>query len=222
MPSKATIERAKQDKREGKSPSTQAGEFIHEEIEHIRQGKHGARNTKQAIAIGLSEARRAGVDLPPPKEGRTSERTRRSAELAYETGQGKRKPRSPSRRRARATEQALKREGRGAVSHEALSRHAKQSAAARRRRGGVGQGVGKPASARKRSSSTQGSRRKRASSGASSTSRKTRSTRKASASRGARTSRAGRTTSKRTQRASSSRKRASTGTQRRRRAAAAS
>ncbi len=218
MPSKATIERAREDKREGKSPSTQAGEFIHEEIEHIRQGKHGARNTKQAIAIGLSEARRAGVDLPPPKKGRTSERTRRSAELAYETGQGKRKPRSPSRRRARATEKALKREGRGAVSHEALSRHAKQSAAARRRRGGVGQGVDKPASARKRS--TKASRRKRASSSASSRSRKTRSTRKASASRGTRTSRARRTTSKRAQRAASSRRRASTGTQRRRRSTA--
>ncbi len=202
MPTKATIERARQDKREGKSPSTQAGEFIHEEIEHIRQGKHGARNTKQAIAIGLSEARRAGVDLPPPKKGRTSERTRRSAELAYETGQGKRKPRSPSRRRARATENALKREGRGAVSHEALSRHAKQSAAARRRQGGVGQGVDKPASARKRS--TKASRSKRASS---STARKTRSTSARRAS---------------SKRAASTRRRASKGTQRRRRATAAS
>ncbi len=216
MPSKATIERAREDKREGKSPSTQAGEFIHEEIEHIRQGKHGARNTKQAIAIGLSEARRAGVDLPPPKKGRTSERTRRSAELAYETGQGKRKPRSPSRRRARATEKALKREGRGAVSHEALSRHAKQSAAARRRRGGVGEGVDKPASAPKRS--TKASRRKRASSSASrrAGSTRTRSARSANKSRAARASRPRRATSKRSQRASSAR-RTSARTQRRRR-----
>jgi hypothetical protein len=216
MPSKATIERAREDKREGKSPSTQAGEFIHEEIEHIRQGKHGARNTKQAIAIGLSEARRAGVDLPPPKKGRTSERTRRSAELAYETGQGKRKPRSPSRRRARATENALKREGRGAVSHEALSRHAKQSAAARRRRGGVGEGVDRPASARKRK--TTGSRRKRASSSASRRAGSTRSTRRANKSRAARASRSRRATSKRSQRASSAR-RTSARTQRRRRTA---
>ncbi len=222
MPSKATIERAREDKREGKSPSTQAGEFIHEEIEHIRQGKHGARNTKQAIAIGLSEARRAGVDLPPPKKGRTSERTRRSAELASETGQGKRKPRSPSPRRARATENALKREGRGAVSHEALSRHAKQSAAARRRQGGVGQGVDKPASARKRS--TKGSRSKRASGSASrragstrTRSTRTGSTRSANKSGAARASRSRRATSKRSQRPSSTR-RTSARTQRRRRA----
>jgi hypothetical protein len=69
MPDKETLERAKKDKREGKSPSTQAGEFVREEIEHVREGKHGARSTKQAIAIGLSKARRAGVDLPPPKAG---------------------------------------------------------------------------------------------------------------------------------------------------------
>ncbi len=75
-----TLERAEQDKREGKAPSTQAGEFVREEMEHIRRGKHGARSSRQAIAIGLSKARRAGVPLPPPKKGRTSERTRRSAE----------------------------------------------------------------------------------------------------------------------------------------------
>jgi hypothetical protein len=67
MPEKKTLERAQEDEREGKAPSTQAGEFVHEEIEHIKQGKHGARSTKQAIAIGLSKARRAGVKLPPPK-----------------------------------------------------------------------------------------------------------------------------------------------------------
>jgi hypothetical protein len=158
MPSKTTIERAQRDKREGKSPSTQAGEFVREEMEHIREGKHGARSTKQAIAIGLSKARRAGVDLKPPKEGRTSEQTHRSAELAWEEGQGRRKPRSPSRKRSRATERALKREGHAAASPKALSRHAKQSAAARRRRGGVGAGVDRPASATARKRST---RRKR-------------------------------------------------------------
>src|ERR1043165_5978541 len=84
MPDKKTIEKARKDKREGKSPSTQAGEFVHEEIEHIREGKHGARNTKQAIAIGLSKARRAGVKLPPPKQGQASESTRAQAKREYE------------------------------------------------------------------------------------------------------------------------------------------
>src|SRR5881628_1035673 len=84
MPKKQTIERARKDKREGKAPSTQAGEFVRETIEHIRQGKHGARSTKQAIAIGLSKARRAGVKLPPPAKGKTSEKTRRSAQTATE------------------------------------------------------------------------------------------------------------------------------------------
>ena len=87
MPERKTIERAREDKREGKAPSTQAGEFVREEMEHIREGKHGARSTKQAIAIGLSKARRAGVDLPPPEKGTVSEKTRRSAERAYEKGQ---------------------------------------------------------------------------------------------------------------------------------------
>src|SRR5262245_37050055 len=76
MPSKTTVERARADERAGKSPSTQAGEFVREEIHHVREGKHGARSTKQAIAIGLSKARKAGVDLPPPAKGETSERTR--------------------------------------------------------------------------------------------------------------------------------------------------
>ena len=86
MPEKKTLERARRDKREGKSPSTQAGEFVRETMEHIREGKHGARSTKQAIAIGLSKARRAGVKLPPPKKGTTSARTRRSAQLASRAG----------------------------------------------------------------------------------------------------------------------------------------
>ena len=130
MPKKETIERARRDKREGKAPTTQAGEFIREEIEDIRHGKHGARSTKQAIAIGLSKARRAGVDLPPPPPGKTSERTRKSAEYAYEKGQHE-PGAKPSPKRSRATEQALKREPRSAASHEALSRQAR-SAAARR------------------------------------------------------------------------------------------
>ena len=86
MPDKKTLERAAKDKREGKAPSTQAGEFVREEIEHIREGKHGGRSPEQAIAIGLSKARRAGVDLPPPKKGTVSENTRRSAKRAYKAG----------------------------------------------------------------------------------------------------------------------------------------
>src|SRR2546422_11707832 len=102
MPEQETIERARKDKREGKSPSTQAGEFVREEIHHIRAAKHGARSAKQAIAIGLSKARRAGVDLPAPKKGQTSERTRKSAARAYARGQGEAPKRPPSGRRSRA------------------------------------------------------------------------------------------------------------------------
>lgn len=131
MPDKRTIERARRDKRAGKSASTQAGEFVREEIEHIRQGKHGARSTKQAIAIGLSEARRAGVDLKPPKKGTTTERTRKSAARAYALGHGAAARKKPSAKRSRATEQALQREGHSAGSRAALSRQAR-SAAARR------------------------------------------------------------------------------------------
>jgi hypothetical protein len=132
MPTRSTTERAKRDLREGKRPTTAAGEFVREEIEHVRRGKHGARSSRQAIAIGLSKARRAGVPLPPPKKGRAKAKTRRSAARAYEVGQGMRKPRAPSARRGRATEKALKREGRGAASHSALSAQAKRAAAARR------------------------------------------------------------------------------------------
>src|SRR5437762_4327707 len=121
MPLKRTIEKARKDKREGKSPSTQAGEF--EEIDKIRHGEHGARSAKQAIAIGLSEARLAGVKLPPPKRGQVTERTRKSADYAYEAGQGKRKPRRRPRL-SRAVSRALKREPRNTVSHQALSRQA--------------------------------------------------------------------------------------------------
>jgi uncharacterized protein DUF6496 len=130
MPKKETIERARQDKREGKSPSTQAGEFVKEVIDDIREGKHGARSTKQAIAIGLSKARRAGVKVPPPKKGQVSEETRRKAERDYQKGrQGA--AHKPSAKRSRAVRAALKREGRAAASPAALSRQA-HSAAARR------------------------------------------------------------------------------------------
>jgi hypothetical protein len=131
MPEKRTIERARRDKREGKAPSTQAGEFVREEMEHIREGKHGARSTKQAIAIGLSKARRSGVDLKPPKKGATSERTRKSAARAYARGQGAPARAKSSAKRSRASERALKREGSSAASHTALSRQA-HSAASRR------------------------------------------------------------------------------------------
>ena len=133
MPEKATRERAARKKRAGKAPTTQAGEFVREEIHHIREGKHGARSTKQAIAIGLSKARRAGVTLKPPAKGRTSEETRRSAKRDYRQGQSGR-TRKPSARRAQATKRALRREGRSAASHRALSRQARRTV--RRRRPG--------------------------------------------------------------------------------------
>src|SRR5262245_62853420 len=104
MPNKSTVEKAKRDLSQGKRPSTAAGEFVREEIEHIRRGKHGARSTRQAIAIGLSKARRAGVPLKPPRRGRVDPRTQRAAQLAYATGQGRRRPRSTSARRGRAVE----------------------------------------------------------------------------------------------------------------------
>jgi hypothetical protein len=132
MPEKRTIERARQDAREGKAPTTQAGEFVQEEIEHVRQGKHGARSTKQAIAIGLSKARRAGVKLPPPKPGQASERTRKQAERDTAKGRSG-ASRKTSAKRSRATTNALKREGLSAASRKNLSKQAK-SAAARRRR----------------------------------------------------------------------------------------
>jgi hypothetical protein len=133
MPTRTTVKKAKQELRRGNSPTTAAGEFVHEEIEHVRQGKHGARSTKQAIAIGLSKARRAGVPLKPPAPGRSSSRTRRSAARDYETGQGRRRPRAPSAQRSKAMERRLKREGRSAASHSALSRQAKQASRARSR-----------------------------------------------------------------------------------------
>jgi hypothetical protein len=131
MPEKQTVERARKTKRKGKSPSTQAGEFVREEIHHIREGKHGARSTKQAIAIGLSKARRAGVSLRPPEKGEVPEKTRRSAKRAYQAGQ--RRTAKPSRRRSKATKLALKREHQSAASRKAISQQAR-SAARRRTR----------------------------------------------------------------------------------------
>jgi hypothetical protein len=131
MPDKNVIRQARRDKREGKAATTQAGEFIREEIHHIREGKHGARSTKQAIAIGLSKARRAGVDLKPPARGEVSEKTRQSAERAYARGHGAPARQAPSARRARATLTALKHEGQRVASHKALSRHAHSAAAKR-------------------------------------------------------------------------------------------
>jgi hypothetical protein len=127
MPEKKTIERARRDKREGKAPTTQAGEFVREEIEHIREGKHGARSAAQAVAIGLSKARRAGVELPPPEKGKASEKTRSSARRALEAGREKPLAK-PSPKRSRATIQALKRESPAAASEKALSRQAKAAA----------------------------------------------------------------------------------------------
>lgn len=135
MPEKETLERAQEDAREGKSPSTQAGEFVREEMDHIREGKHGARSTKQAIAIGLSKARRAGVKLQRPRKGAASAQTRSKASRDLRRGRTRRKP---SSRRSRATSRALQREGRSAASRRSLSRQARQTArtrgsAARRR-----------------------------------------------------------------------------------------
>jgi hypothetical protein len=132
MPEKKTLERARRSKREGKAPSTQAGAFVHEEIEHVREGKHGARSTKQAIAIGLSKARRAGVGLSPPRRGTTSAGTRRRAWRDLRAARrGKKKT---SARRASATLRALRREPRRTVSKRALSRQARGAATRRKKK----------------------------------------------------------------------------------------
>lgn len=130
MPEKETLEKARKAKREGKAPSTQAGEFVHEEIEHIREGKHGARSTKQAIAIGLSKARRAGVKLPPPKGQSKEVREQAKRDLRKGKSGARRKP---SSKRSRAVRKALKREPHRVVSQKALARQAR-SAARRRKR----------------------------------------------------------------------------------------
>ena len=131
MAEEEKLEMARQNEAEGNSPSTEAGEFVREEIHHVREGKHGARSAKQAIAIGLSKARRAGVKLPQADASRTSYHTRKKAKQDTERG---RHPRKPSARRSRATIKALKREGHQSTSSAALSRHAKSSAAKRTQR----------------------------------------------------------------------------------------
>jgi hypothetical protein len=133
MPEKATVEKAKEDLREGKSPATAAGEFVHEEIEHVREGKHGARSPKQAIAIGLSKARRAGIPLKPPAEGKASASTRQKAERDFE--KGRKNPQTSeegSTKRGRSRMEAMKREPKSTASHSALSKQVKSAARKRR------------------------------------------------------------------------------------------
>jgi hypothetical protein len=128
MPEAKTKERARNAKRAGKSPSTQAGDFVREEIHHVREGRHGARSPEQAIAIGLSKARRAGVDLPPPEKGKAKEKTRRSAKRELERGHGAPAKQKATPKRKRATKRALKREGTSSASKTALAKHAKKAA----------------------------------------------------------------------------------------------
>jgi hypothetical protein len=154
MPEKGTLKRAEEDKRKGKAPSTQAGEFVKEEMDHVREGRHGARSAKQAIAIGLSKARRAGVKLPPPKKGKAAERTRKQAVRDASTG-ATGAGHAPSRKRSRAISAALKREGQAAASHRALSRRAHASAESR-------SAAGRSQSARKASDTKGPAGRKRA------------------------------------------------------------
>jgi hypothetical protein len=130
MPERRTIQKARKDKRAGKSATTQAGEFVHEEIRKVRRGQHGARSPQQAIAIGLSKARRAGVALRPPAKGKAKAKTRKSAEYAYEAGQGKRKPRRRPRV-SRAVSRVLKSEPRKTASRSALSTQARRAASKR-------------------------------------------------------------------------------------------
>ncbi len=144
MPEKTTIRKAREDKRAGKAASTQAGEFVHEEIEHVRRGKHGARSTKQAIAIGLSKARRSGVKLPPPAKGKASSRTREQAKHDLAKSSSHRKA---SSKRSKAVRGALKREGRSSASPTALSKQA--TSAARRRSAASRRGAAKKAAATK-------------------------------------------------------------------------
>ena len=133
MPDEATTKKANEDLREGKSPTTAAGEFVHEEIEHVREGKHGARSPQQAIAIGLSKARRAGIPVKPPAKGKTSESTRQKAERDYEKGQtDPQTSEEGTTKRSRSRMEAMKREPKSSASHSALSRHAKSAAKKRK------------------------------------------------------------------------------------------
>lgn len=144
MPERKTVERARRKKREGKAPSTQAGEFVREEIEHVRKGKHGARSTKQAIAIGLSKAREAGIDVPP--KGKSAKKKSKSAAGGKKkAASSKRGGKKKSSKRSQATTRALQRESRQAASHQALSRQVKQTARKRKSSGKkrAGKKVGK-------------------------------------------------------------------------------
>src|SRR5437764_10970970 len=172
MPEKVTVERARKAKRAGRAPTTQAGPFVEEEIRHVREGKHGARSTKQAIAIGLSKARRAGVKLPsPPSSAKRT--TKQSAK--YASRAGAHEHRQPAARRSKAISRALKRERRSAASRKALARqarsasrrrsHASRSAAARRAsrtKGATGRHAAARKAARTRQRHRTGSRRRRA------------------------------------------------------------
>jgi hypothetical protein len=135
MPEKATMKRAQEDLREGKSASTAAGEFVREEIEHVREGKHGARSPQQAIAIGLSKARRAGVPLKPPPAGKTSEETRHRAE--HDVEKGRTDPQTGeegSTKRGRSRLETMQREPKDTTSHHALSAHAEHAASTRKKK----------------------------------------------------------------------------------------
>jgi hypothetical protein len=149
MPEKRTIQRARKQKRRGKAGSTQAGEFVREEMHHVRRGKHGARSTKQAIAIGLSKARRSGVKVGTPRKGRASATTRRKA--AQDMRAARRRKGRPSAKRSRAVSQALKRERRGAAARRSLSRQAK-TVAHRRSKAERSRAAKKAARTRKRRS----------------------------------------------------------------------
>ena len=127
MPENETLERAEEDKREGKSPSTQAGEFVREEMHHIREGKHGAASTKQAIAIGLSKARRAGVKLGTPKNASAQTR-KKAAQDSRKARSSKKSHKKTSAKRSRATSNALKHEPRSAASKKNLSKQARSAA----------------------------------------------------------------------------------------------
>lgn len=126
MPERKSIKRAKQDIKEGKAPSTAAGEFVHEEIEHVRKGKHGARSPQQAIAIGLSNARRAGIPVAPPKKGNTKKSTREKAKREQEQGSFNQKH-APSSRASRARKRVLQKEPHSSASYSSLSKHAHAS-----------------------------------------------------------------------------------------------
>lgn len=153
MPEKRTMKRAEKARREGKSASTQAGEFVRETIENIREGKHGARSTKQAIAIGLSKARRAGVKLPPPKKGTVSEEARQHAKRDLAKGQRHPADRHVDSKRSRSTTRALKREGHAAASPAALSKQAHEQARSKtaKERSAIGRKAARTRAARQHS-----------------------------------------------------------------------